>query len=117
MPSMNSSGWLDRLIDDAPRIRMVVPAPAEPDCEVSATPGTRDSRRFDTELMGAVSVMLAAETDATSAACALRSRLPAVPVMTSSDSVTSEAVIWRSRVVVWPATTTTVSDVALKPSR
>ena len=104
-------------MDDAPRMRMVVPVPAVPDCEVRATPGTRDCSRFATLVIGASAMTPATETEETSAACALRSRLPAVPVTTISERVTSDDAIWRFAVTVWFATTRTVSETALYPIR
>ena len=90
---MKSSGELDRLIDDAPRMRIVLADPAVPDCVLSATPGTRDCSRLATLVIGASRMMSDAFTEATSAACALRSWLPAVPVTTTSDRLMTDCVI------------------------
>jgi hypothetical protein len=39
---MKMRGWLERLMDEAPRMRICVAVPLVPDWLLSATPGTRD---------------------------------------------------------------------------
>ena len=88
------------MIDDAPRMRIVVAEPTVPDCALSAMPGTCDWSVPATLLTGADAMMSAAETEATTAACAFRSWLPAVPVTTICDRLTVDAVICTVMVVV-----------------
>ena len=107
-PSMKTSGWFDRLIEEAPRMRICVAVPFVPDCELSATPGTRDCSRLATFVTGASLMMSAAVTEATSADCALRSWLPAVPVTTTSDRLMADVDISKLRLVVVPAVTVAV---------
>ena len=54
---------------------------------------------------------------ATCADCARRSWFPAVPVTTTSESVTSDGVSSMLKVAVCPAATRTVSPAARYPSR
>jgi len=88
-PSTNTSGWLESEMEAAPRMRSRVALPVVPDPSVSVTPGTRASSSCVTLVIGAWRVSVDASTLATTAACARRSWLPAVPVTTTCSSETA----------------------------
>ena len=88
---------------------MGVALPFGPNWEGWAPTGTRDCRGAATLLIAASLMASEAETEATSAACALRSWLPAVPVTTTSDWMMTDWAIWMLRAAVAPALTRIVS--------
>jgi hypothetical protein len=97
---MNRRGWLDRLIDEAPRMRIVLDVPMTPEFELTATLGMRDCNNWPTVWMGASFTSWGMLSDATCADCARRSWFPAVPVTTTSDRATSDWTIWKFTVAV-----------------
>ena len=112
-PSTKTSGWFDSEIEALPRMRIWLAVPTVPDARLMATPGVRAVRSSPTVEIDAFWVMVAASTEATTADCARRSWLPAVPVTTTSDSLTVVSFMDSSWTVVCPPTMVTLVRLAL----
>ena len=106
IPSTNTSGLLARLMDACPRIVIRESEPVVPEAWVIETPVVRPVMSSVMPRTGALARMSAPSMLATTAGCALRSWLPAVPVTTTCSSAVACGAMATS-IVIAPAANVT----------